>query len=184
MKRLVLMMVLALFVMVGHIQAQEERELTREEKKAMQEHLDSLLYVEAEQAINQKAFTLEADKVVFKYGQTAYVSSNTNFVAVSGDEAVVQIAFNIPASGFNGLGGITVEGSVSGYEIRKDKKGNLYVSMNVMGTGISARVDINVLKGSNQASVTVTPNFNSNRLTLNGVVLPTERSNVFKGRSL
>lgn len=56
--------------------------------------------------------------------------------------------------------------------------------MNVMGTGISARVDINVLKGSNQASVTVTPNFNSNRLTLNGVVLPTERSNVFKGRSL
>ena len=35
MKRLVSMMVLALFVMVGHIQAQEERELTREEKKAM-----------------------------------------------------------------------------------------------------------------------------------------------------
>lgn len=33
MKRLVSMMVLALFVMVGHIQAQEERELTREEKK-------------------------------------------------------------------------------------------------------------------------------------------------------
>lgn len=90
MKRLVSMMVLALFVMVGHIQAQEERELTREEKKAMQEHLDSLLYVEAEQAINQKAFTLEADKVVFKYGQTAYVSSNTNFVAVSGDEAVFR----------------------------------------------------------------------------------------------
>ena len=33
MKRLVSMMVLALFVMVGHIQAREERELTREEKK-------------------------------------------------------------------------------------------------------------------------------------------------------
>ena len=184
MKRLVSMMVLALFVMVGHIQAQEERELTREEKKAMQEHLDSLLYVEAEQAINQKAFTLEADKVVFKYGQTAYVSSNTNFVAVSGDEAVVQIAFNIPASGFNGLGGITVEGSVSGYEIRKDKKGNLYVSMNVMGVGISAVIRITMYAGSNDAVVDISPNLNSNRLTLSGNIYASDNSHVFKGRSL
>ena len=184
MKRLVSMMVLALFVMVGHIQAQEERELTREEKKAMQEHLDSLLYVEAEQAINQKAFTLEADKVVFKYGQTAYVSSNTNFVSVTGEDAVVQVAFNIPVSGPNGLGGVTVDGTVSSYEPKIDKKGNLSLSLNVMGTGISARIDIYMPKGTNRASVTISPNFNSNRLTLNGVILPAERSSVFKGRSV
>ena len=184
MKRLVSIMMLALFIMVGHIGAQETRELTREEKKALQERLDSLLYAEAEEAIEAKAFTLEANQVVFKHGQTAYVTSNTNFVAVDGNKAVVQIAFNIPASGLNGLGGVTVDGTVSNYETRKDKKGNLYVSMNVMGTGISARVDINVLKGSNRASVTVSPNFNSNRLTLNGVLLPKDRSNVFKGTSL
>lgn len=184
MKRFVSMMMMALFIMAGHIGAQENKELAREEKKALQERLDSLLYAEAEKAIEAKAFTLEADQVVFKYGQTAYVTSNTNFVAVDGDKAVVQIAFNIPVSGPNGLGGITVDGTVSRYETRKDKKGNMYVSMNVMGIGISARVDINVMQGSNRASVTVSPNFNSNRLTLNGVLLPKERSNVFKGTSL
>lgn len=55
--------------------------------------------------------------------------------------------------------------------------------MNVMGTGISARVDITMAGGSNRASVEISPNFNSNRMTLNGVLLPLEKSNVFKGRS-
>lgn len=184
MKRFVSMMMLALWVAMGHMSAQEAGELTREEKKALQERLDSLLYVDAETAIEKKAFTLEADQVVFKYGQTAFVSSNTNFVAVNGTDAVVQVAFNIPASGPNGLGGVTVDGNISRYETRKDKKGNMYVSMDVIGIGISARVDISMMWGSNRASVTVSPNFNSNRLTLNGVILPKERSSVFKGNSL
>lgn len=94
------------------------------------------MYVKAEKAISKKDFTLEADKVVFKYGQTAFVNTNTNFVSVKGDKSVVQVALNIPVSGPNGLGGITLDGNVSNYEVQKDKKGNIHVSMNVMGTGI------------------------------------------------
>lgn len=179
----ILIMMFALLVMMGNIQAQE-RELTKEEKKAMQEQLDSLLFEEAVKAVNEKNFTLEADQVVFKYGQTAYVSSNTNFVSVNGEDAVVQVAFNIPVAGPNGIGGITVDGKVSAYEVKTDKKGNVYLTMNVMGTGISARLNINMAKGTNRATVNIMPNFNSNRLTLNGVLMPSVRSNVFKGRSL
>lgn len=79
---------------------------------------------------------------------------------------------------------MTVDGKVSSYEMRTDKKGTLYLSMNVMGTGISARLDISMPKGTNNATVTITPNFNSNRLTLNGVILPAFKSSVFKGRSI
>ena len=180
MKKLVLFMILALTMMVGHVQAQDtEKSLSREEKKALQEQLDSLLAVEAIQAINDKAFTLEADQVVFKYG-----NSNTNFVSVKGDQAVVQVAFNIPVSGPNGIGGVTVDGSVSDYEVKTDKKGNTSITMNVMGTGISARVFISLPKGTNKATVEINPNFNSNRMTLNGVILPIQKSSVFKGRSL
>ena len=63
---------------------------------------------------------MEADHVVFKYGNMAYVNSNTNFVSVKGDKAVVQVAFNIPVSGPNGIGGVTVDGSVSDYEVKTD----------------------------------------------------------------
>ena len=53
--------------------------------------------------INDTAFTIEADKVEFKRGYTAHVTASTNFVAVSGSNAIVQVAFNVPVSGFNGL---------------------------------------------------------------------------------
>lgn len=183
MKKIVMIAMLLLSGM-GAMQAQETKEVERAERRALQEKLDSALYVEAYNAIKQKEFTLEADQVVFKYGQTAYVNSNTNFVSVKGDNAVVQVAFNIPISGPNGLGGVTVDGMLSDYQVKEDKKGNVYVSMNVMGTGISARVDITLFGGGHNATVTISPNFNSNRLTLNGVILPACKSNVFKGRSL
>ena len=183
MKKMVSILICALALMVGHIQAQEV-ELTKEEKKALQEKIDSIQHAEAVEAINAKKFTLEADQVAFKYGQTAYVTSNTNFVSVDGEDAVVQVAFNIPAAGPHGLGGVSVNGKVSSYEMRTDKRGTLYLSMNVMGVGISARLDISMPKGTNNATVTITPNFNSNRLTLNGVILPAFKSSVFKGRSI
>lgn len=184
MKKLTLMMTLFLLMMAGSAAAQEDRELSKAEKKALQERIDSLLHDEAEQAVNNRAFTLEADRVIFKHGEMAHVTSNTNFVSVKDDRAVVQTAFNIPASGPNGLGGVTVEGNFSDYELKKDKKGNLMLSINVTGTGISARVDITLYQGSNKATVSIMPNFNSNRITLNGIIVPIEKSSVFKGRSL
>ena len=167
MKRFSILLTVFLLMLAGSAAAQEERELTKAEKKALQERIDSLQHAEAVEAIESKAFTLEADRVVFKYGQTAYVTSNTNFI-----------------SGLNGLGGVTVEGSFSKYDLHKDKKGNVTLSINVMGTGISARVDITLYAGSNEATVNILPNFSSNRLTLNGVIVPLHKSQVFKGRSL
>lgn len=162
----------------------EERKLTREERKALQDSLDMAYFREARQAIANKRFVLEADKVIFKYGQIAYVTANTNFVAVKGDKAVVQVAFNIPVSGPNGLGGVTVQGTVSNAKTTTDKKGNITYTMNVMGVGISAQVTINLTYGSNQADVDILPNFNSNHLTLQGRLLPMEKANVFQGTTL
>lgn len=185
MKNIALFMTMFLLMLAGSATAQEEtRGLTKAERKALQARIDSLQHAEAEKALNDRAFTLEADQVIFKYGQTAYVTSNTNFVSVKDDQAIVQVAFNIPVSGPNGLGGITVEGRFSEYDLKKDKKGNVSLSINVTGTGISARADITLYNGSNKATVTITPNFNSNRITLNGVIFPLDKSNVFKGRSL
>ena len=183
MKRIAFMMTMFLLMLAGSAAAQEQ-ELTKAEKKALQERIDSLQYAEAVQALNDRAFTLEADQVLFKYGQMAYVNSNTNFVSVKDNHAVVQVAFNIPISGPNGLGGVTVEGTFTEYDLKKDKKGNVSLSINVLGTGISARVDITLYKAGNKATVYITPNFNSNRMTLNGVIVPLQKSSVFKGRSI
>ena len=56
--------------------------------------------------------------------------------------------------------------------------------MNVMGVVISAQVNIRLNKGSNNASVDISPNFNSNNFSLTGSLLPMAKANVFKGNSL
>lgn len=156
----------------------------KNEQRALQNRIDSVLWDDALAAVKDTAFTLEADKVVFKYGQIAYVNSNTNFVSVNKDQATVQVAFNVPFAGPNGIGGVTVQGCVSGYKMQTDKKGTTLVTMNVLGVGISAQIWITMYQGSHDASVEILPNFNSQRLTLNGVILPLHKSTVYQGRTL
>lgn len=190
MKRTLILMVVLLVNIVANAQT-EKRIYTKEELESakareIQKQLaaiqDSINYVDAVCALENLDFVLEAEQLVFKRGQTAFVSSSTNFISLSDSKAVVQIA-PFSGGGPNGVGGITVEGRASNIKMKTDKKGNISFSMNVMGTGISANVDIALSKGTNRASVTVNPNFNSNRITLNGHLLPGERSGVFKGTS-
>ena len=160
----------------------EKNELTKEQKKQIEAIRDSIHYAQAIQSLETLEFVMEADQLVFKRGHTAYVTSTTNFISVSDDKAVVQIA-PFYGGGPNGVGGITLEGKASNIRLKTDKKGNTFFTMNVMGTGLSASIEIQLYKGSNKASVTVNPNFHSNRVTLNGVLLPTEYSSIYKGQA-
>jgi len=145
---------------------------------------DSIASVQARAALQNQDFVLEADNVTFRSGSTVFVNSSTNFISVKGNRAVVQISPSNFASGPNGVGGVTVDGVISGQQITKGKDGRITFSMNVMGIGINAQVEIYMFPGSNQASATVYPNFNSNTVWLSGKIVPYENSNVFEGMSL
>ena len=154
------------------------------EDRQLRELADSLASVPARAALRNQDFVLEADNVQFRNGNTVFVNSNTNFISVKGNRAVVQISPSNFASGPNGLGGVTVDGTISGQEIRTDSKGRITYSMNVMGIGINAQVEIYMFPDSNSATATVYPNFNSNTVWLNGTIVPYENSNVIEGSSL
>lgn len=184
MKRFFLITIAVLALSCMALRGQEEQRLTRQQRKELKARIDSLRFEQAKQLVAEKDFVLESDEVIFKNGITAYVNSNTNFVSVKGENAVVQVAFNIPMGGPNGIGGITVSGSVSGYKVTTDKGGNETVEFGVNGFGISAKILITLFEGSDRAELDITPNFNARRLTLRGRIVPTEESNVFKGTSL
>ncbi|MDO4735507.1 MAG: DUF4251 domain-containing protein [Bacteroidia bacterium] len=193
MKRLFLTMVLlATVICGGNLYAQNQKELTKEEKKelkkqkkerekAIEAKVDAAKFQMAVNALDKKNFVLEADRAEFKYGDIINVSSTTNFVAVSGDKATVQLSVSGHVIGPNGLGGVTVDGYISGWEMKTDKKGNVNCSFNVMGSAISALIEIMVPNGDNYATVYITPNYNSNRMKFYGVLLPTANSTIFKG---
>ena len=109
-------------------------------------------WTEAVKAINDTAFTIEASRVTFRTGYTANVTPSTNFITVNKNKASVQTAFNVPISGPNGMGGVTVEGTVTNYRVTTDKKsGDTMVSMSIMGVGISATANIRLFKDCNKA---------------------------------
>lgn len=64
-----------------------------------------------------------------------------------------------------------------------DKRGNVNCNFSIQGIGISAQIFLTLTDGGNNATVTISPNFNSNAMTLSGNLVPLEQSNIFKGRS-
>ena len=103
-----------------------------------------------------------------------FVSSNTNYVEVNDGQGIIQTAFTNFVYNWspNGLGGVTVQGNVNGISMRQDKDGNVYYNYGINGIAVSATVSIVLTGGTNQASVTINPNFSGNTLTMNGYLVP------------
>ena len=99
----------------------EKQKLTREQRKYLQAVQDSIDYINAYTALENLDFVMEAERLVFKRGETAVVSSITNFISLKDDRAVVQIApFRGP--GANGVGGITLDGKATNITIKTNKR--------------------------------------------------------------
>ena len=155
-----------------------------QEHRELAELTDSIASVQAFAAVKNQDFVFEAQTVQFRNGSTVFVNSMTNFISVKGNRAVVQISPSDFAAGPNGVGGVTVDGRVSGQEFRVGKKGFATDSFSVTGIGINAQVEIYLTPGTNQASATIYPNFNSNTVWLEGNIVPYENSKVIEGSSL
>lgn len=162
----------------------EEFRARSEQRRELNALADSIAGVQAAAAVKNRDFVLEADQVTFKNGNTVFVNSSTTFISVKGNRAVVQISPSNFAAGPNGVGGVTVDGSISGMQVMVDKKGRTTLSFNVMGIGINAQIEVYMTPGTNRASATIYPNFNSNTVWIEGDIVPYENSDIFEGSSL
>ena len=190
-----LLIPLLLFCMTGVMSAQQQtkkeiREIKREEarkrledRRALEAIQDSVAFEKALAALKAGSFVLETENIMFPNGIMRYVTSSTNYVQVNNGEGIVQTAFSnfTYSPGPNGLGGVTVQGSISEPEIRTDKHGNVFYSYSITGIAISATVSITLTGGTNEASAYISPNFNSNNITMNGHIVPYDESVVFQG---
>lgn len=156
--------------------------LTKKQRKQLKAMMDSINFARAAAAMDNMDFVLRADRLLFKYGHTAYVNSVTNFISVSGDYATVQVA-PFYGGGPNGVGGITLDGRVSNVKYETRKNGNWSLSMSVMGSIISATLNIELYTGGNNAEVTITSNFRSSKITLIGTLTPPDDTYIYKGTS-
>lgn len=194
--RILLLIILSIFLGSATIEAQE-RKLTRQEredawraerlrKRRAEErtelHNDSIEYLQAVQSLRNGSWALEASTVTFDNGVTRYVTPSTNYVSANNGTAVIQTAFdNNNIYSPNGLGGITLEGNITGEELKVDDEGNLYYSYNIQGAQVSATVNIVVTANSNEATARVDPNFSFRDMTLSGNIYPYRNAGIIEG---
>lgn len=151
---------------------------------AAEKAYDTYLSKNAVSSLENNEFVLEANRILFKYGNYVNVSSNTNFIKLKDQQATIQLAFDSPHVGPNGIGGITLDGTASNIKYKKNKKGVIDFSMNVQGVALSATVMITMTEGSNYCTAVVLPTFSGNRITFNGYLYSIDDSNIYKGRAL
>lgn len=197
-KRILFISLALFFAMQASIVAQEKK-MTRKDKEAAwraerlkkraqeereEMHNDSVVFMQAINAVRDGSWALEASNVTFDNGVTRFVTESTNFVSVNNGEGMVQTAFNNSnINSPNGLGGITLEGRVSGEEITTDKEGNIYLNYSIQGADISATVSVVITAYTNQATATVNPNFSSRQMTLSGYIYPYDNAGIIEGSS-
>jgi len=167
----------------GSLSKREQRKLLKEEKQR-QEAKEAERYAKlVEHMVKSATFVLEADMLFDRYGNTRNVQSDINFISADSTEGVLQIGSNAYL-GMNGVGGVTIEGSVGDYEYSYSKKRETYtVNYNVRSPAGSYDVFMTV-QPSGRADARVSGNFSSGSLRYSGKLVHPAESFVYKGTSL
>lgn len=158
-----------------------ERERLRAAENAAEQHRDSVAYHKAIVALKEGAWVLEASNINFVNGITRFVTPSTNYISCRDNEGVIQTAYSSFNYSPNGLGGVTVQGTVSNERTSTDKHGNVYYSYYIEGSAVSATVYVTLTGGTNQASAIVNPNFTGRSMTFDGYLIPYSEATIFQG---
>lgn len=159
-----------------------EQQAEKARMEVLQQKADSVNFVNARKLIENRDFVLEVEKITSKNSAFKFVNPAKNFLAVTDDQAIVQVA-PFSGGGPNGVGGITVEGRLTKFETKEDRRGNKIFYLNISGLNISAAVTLTLYHNSNKAVAIVNPNFNSNNITLDGTIVSSEDSEVIQGQT-
>ena len=191
MKQLILIIVLFAFISSSYSQEEEAvytkkelKQIAKEEKKAKKEAEEEQMRELTKLMLTLQRFVLEADYVGNGKGQRIPVSSSINFISIDSTKAVIQLG-TVYGVGYNGVGGITVEGKVTRYELKviEGKKSKSYSLMfNVMSSiGI---FDVTFLVSETGYTDATIRSNSSGQLRYTGNLVPISLSRVYKGTSI
>jgi hypothetical protein len=154
----------------------EASQRKKEEKKALIEKQYKL----TDSLLNGKKFVLEAHFLKTSNGERFPVVSTLNFISVDSLTAMIQVG-SMQRVGYNGVGGVTVQGRIYNWKFQKDdKRKSFYLALSIQGNvdiyDVNATIDY---EGYAYATLN---GINSGRLTYEGNVVSKEESVIFKGQ--
>lgn len=181
------MKILAIFSLIIFFQNistfAQEKKLSRKEKKELKKQQQIAQKDAILNLIHSKKWVIEAHTVFDRYSQSYQLNPSINFVGVKDNEGALQLGFD-GLIGWNGVGGITIDGNITKYEVKEGKnKSAPSLVLRFQGRGIgSATIHVSI-NTSGQASARVSGDF-GDRITFSGMMKSLEKSSVYKGQSL
>ena len=163
--------------------AQDNKKLSRKEKKALKKEEQIAQNKAILALLESKQWVIEAHTVFDRYNQSYQINPTINFVGVRNEEGALQLGFD-GLIGWNGVGGVTIDGKITRYEIKQVKeRANPSINIRFQGRGVSsATINVSV-NSSGQATAKVNGDF-GDRITFTGMIKSLEESVVYKGQSL
>lgn len=181
MKKSILILLMAIIGLGLNAQETKSKKELRAEQKAQEIKKRDAHRKVQEQLVDNKTFVLEAQQVYNKVGDMFQLTPSTNFVHISGEEAIVQLSFN-DLIGWNGVGGITIKGKISKYKVENDNKNRpIYIRFTIQGS--EGFHDITMWVSSSGAGEAEVVDMKGNRIKFTGDVVSLDDSKVFVGTS-
>jgi hypothetical protein len=187
MKLISILPIIMLMCFAGITNAQQntqKKKLTKEERKALRKQKDEENLLKIQAILESKQWIVEANTVLDRNNQSYQLNPTINFVGVDREEGALQLGFD-GLVGWNGVGGVTVDGKVTRYEIKEARKNRApQVDIRFQGKGGVGSATINLtINTSFQATARVNGDFGE-RITFQGMLVPLQESRVYKGQSL
>lgn len=149
--------------------------------KAQKDSTDEYVYQQTSNMIDSMNFVLEANYLGNKYGFRIPVTSNLNFIKVNGKKVVLQTGRN-EGLGYNGLGGLTAEGTITDWKVTKNQKNKtFYITMDI-SSNIGFYTVWMDISGSGRATAYLT-GLGPGALEWDGYCVTPEETRTFQGRA-
>jgi hypothetical protein len=159
----------------------QEKEMTRMERKELKKAQMEASFNALDSLLSSRRFVLVADFLQNKYGDRIPVSQTINFIRVNGTTGVIQTG-SPWVIGYNGLGGVTAEGTLMVYKMTKNFKSRSYTVRFTISSQIGHYDVLLTVNAANYASATITGT-TPGRLTWEGHLEGLGYSKVFKGQN-
>lgn len=159
----------------------QDAQLTRKEQKEARKAQLKANFQAIDTLLQRKSIVLQADYLSNQYGDRIPVTSSLNFIKIEPDQVILQTGNNMGNLGYNGLGGVTAEGTLNSWKITKDAKHLNYTVRFTVTTNIGTYDVLMLIGANNNASATIT-GLTNGQLIYTGKVKAVYNASVYKGQ--
>lgn len=159
----------------------EQKKLEKEQKKKEQQALDAEKVEILKNLLSTKFFVFQGSRLIGPGGQSWALSNSINFLAVNDTNVILQFGFE-GLVGWNGAGGITIEGFEDNYNFDDggDKQAMTVSSTVREKIGRSRAYYVITVRDNATADLDLTVSGGTYRMT--GRIVEPEEAGIFKGQ--